>query len=201
MTDFRFGDPLPEHPSSDLMASYLSGRIAPSERATLEAHLAECRTCRRQATSARRLLATYRSRRPLVWMAPVAAAAALALVVFAPRPETDVPGSEVLRARQQPGGAEGASALRIISPASGDTIDRAGIVFAWQSHPGKPLFRLTLSDGSGRELWSAESRDTALILPAGVSLDRGRTYFWYVDAVGADGRSLTTRTQRFATAP
>ena len=180
------------------MAAYLNGRISASDRATLESHLAECRICRRQATSARRLLATYRGRRKLVWMAPLAAAAVLAFVVVALPRGAGVPGSEILRGGQQVGG--GAPTLRIISPASGDTVGPGAVIFAWHSHPGQPLFRLTLADGSGRELWSTETRDTALALPAGVSLDPGRTYFWYVDAVGADGRSLTTRAQRFATA-
>jgi len=179
------------------MAAYLNGRLSASDRATLESHLAECRICRQQATSARRLLATYRGRRKPFWIAPLAAAAVLAFVAVALPREAGVPGSEVLRGGQH----EGAPTLRIISPASGDTVGPGAVRFAWHSHPGQPLFRLTLADGSGRELWSTETRDTALALPARVSLDPGRTYFWYVDAVGADGRSLTTRTQRFATAP
>ena len=201
MTDPRFGDPLPDHPSSELMAAYLSGTLADSDRPAVEAHLAECRACRQQVISARRVLAKQRARRPLLWAVPAAAAAILALVIFSPEIHLRSPGNEVLRGDRESPNPDAAATLLVISPVSGDTINRAGVVFAWHSHPGQPLFRLTLSDGSGRELWSAETRDTTLTLPAGVSLDRGRTYFWYVDAAGADGRSLTTRTQRFATAP
>jgi hypothetical protein len=38
-------------------------------------------------------------------------------------------------------------------------------------------------------------------MPADVPLDRGQAYFWTVDALGADGRSLTTRSKRFSIAP
>jgi hypothetical protein len=34
-----------------------------------------------------------------------------------------------------------------------------------------------------------------------VSLSGGGTYFWYVDALDADGRSVTTGTRRFTIAP
>lgn len=75
------------------------------------------------------------------------------------------------------------------------------LVFRWLSQPDRPLYRLSVTDASGREVWSTETRDTTIALPAEVSLDRGRTYFWTVDALGADGRSLTSRTKRFSTTP
>lgn len=183
------------------MAAYLSGRISASDRAVLESHLAECRVCRQQVISARRVLAKQHARRPLLWAVPAAAAAILALVVLAVRPGIRVPEREQLRGPAQSADPEGASTLRVISPASSDTVNRAGVVFVWHGHPGRPLFHLTLADGSGRELWSGDTRDTTLTLPTSVSLDPGRTYFWYVDGLGADGRSLTTRTQRFLTTP
>jgi Putative zinc-finger len=180
------------------MAAYLSGALPSNDRASFEAHLADCRTCRGQVTSARRLLATHRTRRPLVWAVPLAAAAMLAWLVFLPSPRQGPP-MDALRGRRDSTGADAAAALRVITPANRDTLDRARVAFLWHSAPGQPLFRLTLSDGTGKELWSAETRDTTLVLPTTVFLDPGHTYFWYVDGLGADGRSLTTRTQRFST--
>jgi hypothetical protein len=201
VTDPRFGDPLPDHPSSELMADYLSGALSAADRATLEGHLADCRTCRQQVVSARRLLQPQRARRPLVWAVPVAAAAIVAWLAFSPTLRPGGPALDTLRGDRDTLGTDAAATLRVITPVNGDILDRGSVVFAWHGSAGQPLFRLTLSDVGGKELWSGETRDTTLTLPGSVSLDPGRTYFWYVDALAADGRSLTTRTRRFSTAP
>ena len=56
-------------------------------------------------------------------------------------------------------------------------------------------------EAAGQEVWTAETGDTVLALPIQISLGRGRTYFWTVDALGADGRTRTSRTKQFSTAP
>jgi hypothetical protein len=183
------------------MAAYLSGTLLATDCAVLEGHLADCRSCRQQVISARRLLHPQRARRPLLWIAPAAAAAVLAWIVFAPSLGPGRSVDDTVRGNQDTVRADAAATLRVIAPVNGDTVDRARVVFAWRGTEGQPLFRLTLSDVSGKELWSEQTRDTTLVLPGNMSLDPGRTYFWYVDALGADGRSLTTRTRRFSTAP
>jgi hypothetical protein len=183
------------------MAAYLSGTISATEREMVESHLADCRSCRQQVISARRLLHPQRANRPLLWIAPAAAAAVVAWIAFGPSLGPRRPVDDVVRGNQDSVTADAAATLLVISPVNGDTVERAGVVFAWRGTGGQPLFRLTLSDVSGKELWSEQTRDTTLVLPGNVSLDPGRTYFWYVDALGADGRSLTTRTRRFSTVP
>jgi len=56
-----------------------------------------------------------------------------------------------------------------------------------------------VTDVSGRVVWVKETSDTALALPADVSLGGGREYLWYVDALGSDGQSVTTGIRRFQT--
>ena len=194
VTDPPEDEQLADHPSSELIADYLNGKLLPAGLAAFESHMAECRDCRQQVTSARLLLATYRTRRRN-WKIPAAAAAALAWLVLA-RPTE--PEREIVRAGAESARSESATAaLRIVAPTDGDTLDTNGLVFVWHNQPGQPLFRLSLSDASGRELWAKDTRDTTLVLPANVILAPGRTYFWNVDALGADGRSHAARTQRF----
>jgi len=58
-------------------------------------------------------------------------------------------------------------------------------------------YLIRVTDERGAAVWSTETGDTSVILPAEIALLSGRQYYWYVDALGADGRSLTTGTHRF----
>lgn len=200
MTDFHSGEPLTEHPAAEDIAAYLSERLDPPASAELEEHLANCRECRQLVTSARRLLRSHRTPKRLLWSVPAAAAAILAIAVLARAPSMSLPGNEPLRSDS---GAEPESALTIsvVSPSDGQIVTARPIVFTWRSQTGSPLYRLSLTQASGQQVWSGETTDTTLSVPAAILLDRGRTYYWTVDALGADGRSLTTRTKRFSIAP
>ena len=190
-----------QHPETEELAAYLSDALPPPTRALLETHLAGCRPCRREVTSARRLLES----RPL-WgrwpiVVPAAAAAALALAilgqgVLSPRGE-----EEILRGVGEATEAEAVPSIQVLSPIDKDTVAGHATLFIWAARPGRPLYRLTLTDGNGHALWVRDAIDTALVLPDSVTLASGRTYFWYVDALDAAGRSLTTGTQRFSVQP
>lgn len=198
MTDPHNGEPVSEHPASEEIAAYLSDALTASDRAQLEAHLADCRSCRHEVTAARRLLRVPASRNRLRWAVPAVAAAALAgIVVVSSSPDMPFGRGELVRGEQ----GTDAPMIQAMSPANGETVDRGAVVFVWRHQIGNPLYRLTLTDGSARVVWTIETSDTTLTLPGDVSLAPGRTYFWLVDALGADGRSLTTGNQRFSTAP
>ena len=201
VTALLYGESMTQHPETEEIAAYLSDALSPSARITLEAHLAGCRPCRQEVTSARRMLEvrSRRSRWPIV--VPVAAAAVLALAilgqgVFPPRAE-----EEVVRGTGEVAEAETVPSIRVLSPADGEPAASRAILFAWVGQTGRPLYRLTLTDGSGRALWTGDTIDTTLVLPASVPLAPGRTYFWNVDALDSAGRSLTTGTRRFSIAP
>ena len=181
------------HPSPEAITDFINGRLSPSARATLDYHFAECRSCRQQVVSARRLLDTYQARRPLRWAIP--ALAALVLLTLGPRFLTRAPTSEALRGNNT-SPADGPRHLAVVAPANGDTIVSAPLTFVWHSQTGRPLFRLTLNDGA-RELWSMSTSDTIATLPDSVSLRPGQSYSWYVDALGSDGRTLVSGTQQF----
>lgn len=197
VTDFHSGEPVSEHPTAEDVAAYLSGGLTPGDQAALEGHLAECRACRQQVTLARRLLRQRPAPNRLVWLVPAAAAAILAVVVVTRVPSPTSVGDEPLRADS----GEAAVSIPIVAPRDGATLGPGPVVFSWQSQVGKPLYQFTLTDGGGRAIWTGATSDTVLTLPASVSLDHGRTYYWTVDALSADGRSLTTRNHRFSIAP
>lgn len=187
------------HPTSEAIAAYLSEALPAPEREQFEAHLAECRLCRHEVTSARRLLAGQRSRPRWAWTIP-AAAAVLALIFI--RPGLDAPvNRDLLRSAESTRAAEGPSTIEALLPPDGSSVPPGAVRFVWRSAGPDLLYRLTLTDGSGKAIWSAETPDTSLVPGAAVHLEPGRTFFWVVDALGPDGRSRTTRNQRFTTVP
>lgn len=201
VTDFYSGEPVTEHPAAEDIAAYLSGQLAPGASSALDAHLADCRECRRLVVSSRRLLRTHRAPSRLIWLVPPAAAAVLALVLLARVPGPDPWGGEPLRSDSAAAGSEPTIAIPIVFPAEGSMVRADAMVFVWRARAGGPLYRLSLTDAAGRELWSGETTDTILAPPARVLLEPGQTYFWTVDALTADGLSLTTRSKRFTVTP
>jgi hypothetical protein len=199
VSDLRFGDDLPDHTSSEELAAYLNGSVGVAGRDAIEAHLLECPECRRDVWLSRQILRRHRMRRRALTFGPVAVAAAIAFVMIAQVRSDDSTVDERLR-NQGTAGADTATSIQIVTPRNDSTVEARTLAFVWRSEAGRPLYQLSLTDGSGKAIWSVETTDTTMSLPASVSLIPARTYFWTVDALAADGRSLTTRAQRFTTA-
>ena len=200
VTDLHARDDLKQHPPAEEIAAYLSEELARGERASMQGHLAECWECRQLVIGARRTLANHRSRGRRLWALP--AAAALVVVALMARPSGPTPGREdPLRTDSLLSASERLPAIQIVAPAHGATVGTGPLNFVWRSQPDQPLYHVSVTDASGVQVWSAETADTSLALPVGASLQRDRTYFWTVDALGTDGRSVTTRSKRFKTAP
>jgi len=188
-----------EHRSPEEIAAYLCDDLLAADRERFQAHLAVCRECRWEVTSAQRLTRT----RPRQTGRSIALAAAVLLVaVLLTRDMGGIgagPHREAQRRSTEPAGS--AQAIDIVSPDDGATASTPRVVFAWRGQPGNFMYRLTLSADDGRTLWTADTRDSTLALPSHVVLDRGRRYFWYVDALGSDARSFTSGVHRFSTPP
>ena len=201
MTDLLYGEPMTQHPGTEEIAAYLSDGLTPLDRTRVEAHLAECRTCRQEVVSARRLLQSRSVRSRWSMMVPAAAAAVLALAIlgrgFLSRPVD----RDIVRGAGTASEVESAPSIQVFSPADGSTLAGRAILFAWAGQPGRPLYRLTLTDGSGHALWIRDTADTTIALPASVSLPPTHRYFWYVDALDSDGQSLTTGTRTVSIRP
>jgi anti-sigma factor ChrR (cupin superfamily) len=199
LTDSLNGEPVGEHPSSEEVAAYLSNALTPNDRAILEAHLAVCPQCRREVTSARRLIRSHASSTVVRWAVPAAAAAAVLAVVLLSPPKSDRLEVASRRAAQDAAVSATTPRISIVSPASADTVNGSQVVFVWQKVGKDLLYRLTLTDASGNAVWTKDTPDTTLTLPASLSLGKSQNYFWFVDALGADGTALTTGTHRFTT--
>jgi hypothetical protein len=183
------------HPGPEEVAAYLSNALPPDARAVVDAHLSRCRSCRRQVTSAQALLRTRP--RSMRWLA-IAAAAAIAIVLIRPWTRRDgatTPPSEVQRARA--GSLTTDATITAVTPADGDTIRDVSPRFTWRSRGPDVLYHLSLSDASGRALWTIDTRDTTVVLSPNVRLDVGTRYYWLVDALSASAVSWTTETRTF----
>ena len=190
-----------EHPPAEVIAAYLCDGLPAPDRSALEAHLASCRPCRTEVTSARQLLDHRSARRRWEMIVPAAAAAVLALALLGRgvlRPPAE---QEAVRGSEAANEVEAASSIKVLSPRNQDTVAGRAVPFAWVGQPGRPLYRLILTEGSGRAVWSQDTNDTTITLPASITLAPRRTYFWYVDALDSAGRTLTTGTRTFSTQP
>lgn len=190
-----------EHPSAEKVAAYLDGCLPDDERRAFTDHLARCGQCRREWIAAGDLVMARRRQRRTQWLAKSAAAAAvLAVVVAIPWKMGSAPlGVDALRSDRS--AADSAVSIVAISPAQGDTVPARDVVFAWRAHTDDSPYRLSLVDEAGREVWTHDTRDTSVSLPASVSLTPGLLYYWYVDVLDATGRSLSTGLRSFTASP
>ncbi len=191
----------PTHPTDETVAAYLEGILPASDRTGLETHLGGCEYCRARLGLAARALETAprpraQLRRPLI---VAALAASIAGVFLLSRSSPPVTPSEVRGAEQevtQP-------AVRVVGPLRGATVNPATLRFIWSTLEPNALYQVTLSAKDGKMLWTARTADTVAAPPDNVlqQLQRGQQYFWRVDALLTNLRSVTSSDQRFQVSP
>lgn len=168
------------HPSEAELAAYLGGELSGPELERLEAHLAGCPTCRQEIIDSMEIL---RGRTPVRWrlVAPIAAAAAVAVLLFPVLVADDVPTGSVGH-REAP--AEVLTAPAPIFPV-GDVA--AAATFIWTRVAGADRYRVTLFSSAGTVLWQTTTTDSTISLPPSLTLAPGEAYLWQVEArVGWD---------------
>lgn len=184
------------HLTAEDVAAFLDRRMTAAEWRDAEEHLTGCRQCRAEVAAVRRLIRgqSVVRRIPLV-PAVLAAAAAIAFAMFTiARPDRELSDNRV---RVVPD--ESLTRITAVTPADGDTIPPGRPTLVWSSINGEPTYRFTVTDASGQPLWTNTTTDTLLALPPQVVLQARSTYFWYVDALRADGRAASTGVRRFTT--
>jgi len=185
------------HLDAETVAAYSDSRLDAAERVRVEAHLVACAECRAEVVAVGQLLRSYR---PAVRRFPVplqlAAAAVLLVAIGVPIGRRLRAAPELPPVRHAPTGT--AAGLAIVTPAP-DTVLAASArpEFTWHAAEPGSTFRLTVVDESGATIWSVETGDTTVFLPQTVVLKTGGTFFWYVDAMAATGRSMTSGARRF----
>jgi hypothetical protein len=180
------------HLTPEAVAGYIDGALPSEEQRQAELHLATCAECREDVSEIRRLQLGRRSKWSVLLL-PVAAAAAVLLVIGLPR-QTTTPSD--IRA-----GSETEQRIGIVAPAASAEISPGKIDFIWRSAGAGASYIITLQEADGRVVWTSTIADTLATLPDSVALPAGRTWFWFVDAMLPDGKSLTTGVQRLRTRP
>ena len=97
--------------------------------------------------------------------------------------------------------SEGVPTFGSIGPTDGARVGPDGVLFLWHSAGDAAHYRITLTDEQGDVAWALRTSDTAVALPSEVRLERGRTFYWYVDALLDGARSATTGVRGFVAAP
>jgi hypothetical protein len=128
------------------------------------------------------------------WIVPLAAAAALVVVIVSPwlrAPALVAPTDETVRS----------STIQALSPAG--TVS-AAFVFEWSSPLTGDDYELVVYDASGSTLWSTRTRTTRLAAPPDLTrrLKPGDAHEWQVTAINQRGeRTIQSSRQRFAVSP
>ena len=183
--------PPPGHLSAEVLAGYIDRSLPPPTRASVDAHLAECASCRAELVAAKRLVRSAPSakwtRGSFVAVAGIAATILVALLIR-PNAQPDE------RLRSTVGSS--ASVLTTVNPPPDSASAATDRTFVWRRDAAVVEYTLTLMDADGRTRWSVSTSDTSVTLPDSIALTPGTTGYWYVDGLRGDGRSVGTGRQR-----
>jgi hypothetical protein len=176
------------HLAADDAASYLDGTLTDDARVEVERHIAECDSCREEIAAAARLVATIppASRRTLSWWRiALPLAAGIVAVVMLRRPAT----APVAESAERAAPAD-ASAIALVSPAPDAVLVPGATRLVWRAIDASTGYDVVIKDSTGATMWKAETADTTLIVPAGISLRAGERYVWVVYGQRGDGTSV-----------
>jgi hypothetical protein len=179
-------------PAEDLAAYLSRGRDARAFQ-RVQAHLADCAECRLEAAHIARVLRAEARSRLLRWTGGgVATAAAVLMLAVWAGGHRPAPDAGITR-----GSAGSPIEIAAIAPLGEVSLAAHEVAFAWRPVAGAIEYRVTLSNATGSMLWRRATTDTTLVLPLEVSLARGVQYYWYVDALVANGGSVTSGAREF----
>lgn len=194
----RVGAPTPSCLDDDTVAALVDGTLDAARREAVLPHVATCAWCRDAVASVTRALADAEVAREVTALEgrghgrlyrillPLAAAAALLLVLVWPRPTED-------------GGHRGpppvASTPVPIAPVG---VVASASPLVWTAVSGADRYRVTLAEASGHLLYETQVADTVLPLPDSIVLVAGRSYVWLVEARTGFDRWQTSQLVEFS---
>lgn len=189
-----------EHLGVHDIAAYLEHRLDDVSRRRVEAHLVECSECRREVREGEQALRAAPvgrragARRPLAALVTLAAAAALVFAVL-PRGDTREESS-IERALVVP--TASAAPIVVVEPADSARLRDVPSAFVWRAVTGVSSYRITLTDERGHVLWAASTGDTLIRAPDSLAAAVPMRYYWYVDALRADGGTVSSGVRGFS---
>jgi hypothetical protein len=174
------------------VSSYLGGTADPAARSRIEGHLADCEECTAEVAAVRRLHHPAPSARRWIG-AGAAAAATITLVLLGPHLGGRPAGAPPVR------GDDSIAAVVTLAPLDGAELRTP--TFAWRPVAGATAYRIAITRADGDSVWAASVQDTAVRMPDGVLVPGAERYFWYVDALLADGQSVAGTAHEFRLRP
>lgn len=170
------------------MAAYADQALGASDLERIEAHLADCRECRRELVE----ITDLRPAQPERWLirfAPLAAAAIIGLAILfrgsGTSPESGFRDPTLTLAAPP----------TLVAPLG--EVEVPGIL-TWSSVPHASRYRITIFNEDGATVWEQQALDTVVQLPDSVPLSPGTPYFWKVAAQLDRGRWVSSELTRFS---
>ena len=185
------------HLSTEEAASYIDGTLSDDARATIERHLAECDSCREEVAAATRLVATVptQARRGVPWRLVFPLAAGILVAVMLVRPASRPDATPMER-----GAASDGSTIVLVAPAPGAALVAGKMQLVWRALSDSAFYHVVIKDATGDPVWTGETADTVLNVPAGV-LRAGEQYVWRVDGQRPDDRTSISSVEASLKAP
>jgi len=208
-------------PENRLVAQYFDATLSVHEHRRVQKHVGDCVYCQSQLGAVERsfqddscisvdeeLLATAKQlahKNPARWqkIAPRWAAAAVLVMALlltvdknqklvepgvpAPAASLDEDNSRQLR-----GVKRNAINLEVLSPTQGADI-KPGSLLRWADIPGALHYDIYVLSNTGDVLWTQRLVGTDWVLDGSLQLTSGSQYFFRVDALLPDGRSVSSR--------
>jgi len=189
----RSSDP---HLEVEEVVGYSAGTLSSSERERVERHLADCDECTSEIAAVSRLRPPVRTRtRRLAITAIAAAAAAVAgIALLGPGVLRRPPAGPPVR------GGESLPAVIVLLPASGAVLHQAPD-FVWRPVAGATTYRVSVSRADGDSVWATTTLDTSIHAPDALSKAGPGLYYWYVDVLLGDARSIAGSVHEFRIEP
>jgi anti-sigma factor RsiW len=204
----------PACPDEQQIAAYVDGSIRPSERETLEAHLADCAAClelvgflEREVEASgeagvpekalARVQAFARPAPPAPlrhvprWAAAAAVLAVIPVLVHLSRSTDESPAagqeSPPRVTRNAPPASGG---VQVLVPAAGAVIGPRELAIRWSAVPGSAYYDVRIVTDSGAPVVEQRVIGTEWRPGASVTLQPGVEYYVRVDAYPAEGKSV-----------
>jgi hypothetical protein len=180
----------------DDLAAFLDGNLEGSDRARVEALLADNPAARQELIKASRIMSSApkkKAKRQFRFTPLIGLAAAAAIAVVLIRPGETARESTPVSAERRGMGDE-PERVEIVSPADAQRLTGDKSPFAWHPVNGA-RYRVVILDNDGNTVYENTQTDTLLTLPS--SVRSAGTYYWSVDAQYADGTSITSGAHEF----
>src|SRR5260370_10439144 len=151
------------HLTVEDVAAYVDRGLLADQRARVEAHLAACAQCRAEVVTVGRLARSLRMRRRWVATAPLAAAAAVLVLVLAPwhgqrDQHTPLLREPAITTTAAPTPIVPLGAVAALPPPTRTSVPHAG------------RYRVTVFDTNGSLVWETQTPDTVALVPATITL-------------------------------